>query len=49
MVWGLKLKKVQKKNSEVFEDGVDVRAKDIRAALPGTMLPKLAKNNGCVL
>lgn len=49
MVWGLKQKKVQKKNPEVFEEGVDVRVKGIRADLTGTKLRKLAKINGCVL
>lgn len=43
MVWGLKQKKVQKKIPEVFEEGVDVRVKGIRADLTGTKLPKLAK------
>jgi hypothetical protein len=49
MVWGLKPKKIQKKTSEVFEAGVDVRAKDIRVDLAGTGLPKLTQINGCVL
>lgn len=49
MVWGLGHKKVQKKNSKVFVDGMDsLRVKDIKADMTGTKLSKLAKINGPV-